>query len=160
MKNLNLFFIIITLMITTIGMAQKQADVLEQHVHILAADSLEGRGLGTKGKEKAVDYIVEQFQEAGIQPLLVDFRHDFAFMENLIRVKATNIVGFIEGTDTKLKNEFILLGAHYDHLGYRQHKKGRTIYNGADDNASGVATIIEVARFLKENQSQLKRSVA
>ena len=54
-----------------------------------------------------------------------------------------------------MKNEYIVIGAHYDHLGV---KKGE-IYNGADDNASGVATLIELGKALKKNQSNLKRSV-
>ena len=66
-----------------------------------------------------------------------------------------NIVGVIPGTDPVLKDEYIVIGAHYDHLGVRDGQ----IYNGADDNSSGTATIIEMARILKGRQHQLKRSV-
>ncbi|MBI9062321.1 MAG: M20/M25/M40 family metallo-hydrolase [Marinilabiliaceae bacterium] len=159
MEKLKLFIVITTLVLTTTNKAQNRADVLRQHVHILAADSLEGRGLGTQGKEKAVDYIIQQFEAVGIQPLAEHYRHDFEFMSEAIRVSATNVVGYLEGTDPKLKEEYIVLGAHYDHLGYEERKDGCAIYNGADDNASGVATIIEVARYLKTSQDKLKRSV-
>jgi len=58
-----------------------------------------------------------------------------------------------------MKSEYIVLGAHYDHLGFREGKNGKVIFNGADDNATGVATIIETARYLNAHQSGLKRSV-
>jgi len=160
MKKIKLFLFITSLVLTTSIMAQNRADVLRQHVHILAADSLEGRGLGTEGKEKAVKYVIQQFETVGIEPLAQQYRHDFEFMSGAIRVSATNVAGYLEGTDPNLKDEFIVLGAHYDHMGYKEGKDGRATYNGADDNASGVASIIEVAKYLKANQDQLKRSVA
>ncbi len=75
-----------------------------------------------------------------------------------------NVVGWIEGSDTKLKNEYIVLGAHYDHLGYG--KVGSLyrgdevlIHNGADDNASGTTGLLELAQKFSADPSQLKRSV-
>ena len=65
------------------------------------------------------------------------------------------MVGVIEGSDPELKNEYIVLGAHYDHLGVRNGK----VYNGADDNASGSAALIEVARELFSKRDSLRRSV-
>jgi hypothetical protein len=74
--------------------------------------------------------------------------------------KYKNIIGVLQGNDPVLKDEYIVVGAHYDHLGYKLDKDGDTIvYNGADDNASGVATLIELGRMLKELQPQLQRSV-
>ena len=78
------------------------------------------------------------------------------------RVPSENVVGYIDGSDSKLKDEFIVIGAHYDHLGYgglSSNYKGKKplIHNGADDNASGVAAMLELARILSENPP--KRSV-
>lgn len=78
------------------------------------------------------------------------------------RVPSENVVGYIEGSDSKLKDEFIVIGAHYDHLGYggpSSNYKGKKplIHNGADDNASGVAAMLELARIFSENPP--KRSV-
>jgi hypothetical protein len=71
-----------------------------------------------------------------------------------------NLVGIIEGSHPVLKDEYIVVGAHYDHLGTKTGKDGETvIYNGADDNASGTAASIEIGRKLKEIQSTLARSV-
>jgi len=80
------------------------------------------------------------------------------------RVTAQNVVGFIEGTDPVLKNEYVIVGAHFDHLGMGGEGSGsRTpevlaIHNGADDNASGSAGVIELAQKLSANRSKLKRS--
>ncbi len=80
------------------------------------------------------------------------------------RVTAQNVVGFLEGTDPVLKNEYIIVGAHFDHLGMGGEGSGSrapdvpAIHNGADDNASGTAGVIELAQKLSENHSKLKRS--
>ncbi|PLX00002.1 MAG: hypothetical protein C0591_01945, partial [Marinilabiliales bacterium] len=80
-------------------------------------------------------------------------------------VQTQNVVAIIEGSDSILKNEYIVIGAHYDHLGFGGEGSGsRTpdtlaIHNGADDNASGTAGIIELAEKLSNNRDQLKRSI-
>jgi len=80
------------------------------------------------------------------------------------RVTAQNVVGFLEGTDKVLKNEYVIIGAHFDHLGMGGEGSGsRTpdtvaVHNGADDNASGTAGVIELAQKLSANRSKLKRS--
>ncbi|MCU4163703.1 M20/M25/M40 family metallo-hydrolase [Carboxylicivirga caseinilyticus] len=157
LKRSNLF--LFCALIATPLFAQNQAERLKKHVYTLASDSLEGRGLGTEGKIKAINYIAEQFKEIGLTPLCDDYKHQFIFMENLVRVPATNVVGMLKGNDPELSSEYIVIGAHYDHLGYREKDGEKIIYNGADDNASGVATVIETARYLKQNQSKLKYSV-
>jgi len=159
MKLIRSIVLVTFLSITGNGISQNTVDLLKQHVYTLAADSLKGRGLGTPEKELAVNYIANQFKAVVLTPLGYNYRHDFTFMEGLVRVNATNVAGIIEGNDPELKDEFIVLGAHFDHLGSRDYKNGEVIFNGADDNASGVAAIIEIARQLKAQQSQLKRSV-
>jgi hypothetical protein len=77
--------------------------------------------------------------------------------------KTQNVIAYIEGNDSKLKDEYIIVGAHYDHLGYGGHKSGSRrphideVHNGADDNASGVSIIIELAKSLKKTNN--KRSI-
>ena len=123
---------------------------LEQHIYTLASDSLQGREAGTIYAKMASDYIVKQFEEIGIEPYFGTSIVQ-TFGNNALR----NVVGVIRGNDAALENEYIVVGAHYDHLGFKNGK----IYNGADDNASGVATLIELARKLKDEQASLKRSV-
>ena len=132
--------------------AQTQQERLTRHVYYLAGDSLRGRAAGSEDAAKAAAYIVSQFEEIGIQPYFEE-----GWYQSFERGGTTykNVVGVIPGNDPVLKDEYIIIGAHYDHLGVR----GDQIYNGADDNASGTATIIEMARILKSQQSQLKRSI-
>lgn len=135
---------------------------LKKHVYTLADDKYEGRSIGAKGGFSAADYIVEQFNEIGIKPLGENYHHYFAFrLQQAITAEGNNIIGFIEGTHPELKKEFIVIGAHYDHVGYYYKKKSKDkiIYNGADDNASGVAAIIELAREFANNQSEIDRSI-
>ncbi|MCA5004308.1 M20/M25/M40 family metallo-hydrolase [Sphingobacterium bovistauri] len=130
-------------------------DSLSKHVHFLASEELQGRALGTEGKDKATTYIVNQFERIGLIPYKNNYLQHFDLNFKLAWVKAKNIIGFVEGIDPELKNEFIVLGAHYDHLGPKKDKS--TFYPGADDNASGVATIIELARYFQQHKP--KRSI-
>ena len=125
---------------------------LEKHLYYLASDSLHGREAGSEDGVKARAYILEQWNEIGLEPFLAE-GFEMPFTKNGLNM--ANLVGIIPGNDSELKNEYILLGAHFDHIGY----KNGQICNGADDNASGSTALIEIARMLKENQSQLKRSV-
>ena len=125
---------------------------LENHLYYLASDSLHGREAGTQDAAKARAYILEQWKEIGIEPF---FTEGFEVPFRRSGLDMANLVGIIPGTDPELKDEYILLGAHFDHIGY---KKGE-VCNGADDNASGSTALIEIARLLKQNQSGLKRSV-
>ena len=124
---------------------------LEQHVFTLAADSLQGRKAGTIYARKAADYIVRQWEEIGIEPFF-----DTTFLQVFGNGIFQNVVGIIRGNDSILKKQYIVIGAHFDHLGVRDDGQ---IYSGADDNASGVATLIELGRKLHDNQSNLKRSI-
>jgi acetylornithine deacetylase/succinyl-diaminopimelate desuccinylase-like protein len=123
---------------------------LEQHVYTLASDEMGGRGSGTKYARMAAEYIIDQWEEVGIEPFF-----DNSYIQSFWNNKFQNLVAIIPGNDPLLKNEYIIIGAHYDHVGTIFGK----IYNGADDNASGVASLIEVGRELKFNQSHLKRSI-
>ena len=132
--------------------AQTQQERLTRHVYTLANDSLRGRKAGSEDAAKAAAYIVEQFEEIGIQPYFEEgWYQPFARNNNTYK----NVIGIIPGNDPVLRDEYIIIGAHYDHLGVRDEQ----VYNGADDNASGTATIIEMARILKSRQNDLKRSV-
>jgi hypothetical protein len=127
---------------------------LKQHVYTLAADSLLGRKAGSEETKKAAAYIVEQWEEIGLAPLEGN-SYDRPFQFD----RYHNLVAIIEGNDPLLKDEYIIIGAHYDHLGTGEKNGETVIYNGADDNASGVATVIELGRQLMAIQPTLRRSV-
>ncbi|MCX6631389.1 MAG: M20/M25/M40 family metallo-hydrolase [Candidatus Solibacter sp.] len=74
-------------------------------------------------------------------------------------VEAPNVVGMLPGSDPKLKDEYVVMSAHLDHMGVGRAINGDTVYNGAMDDASGIASILEIARIMKESGAQPKRSI-
>ena len=155
MKRVLLFTLLLLPFIPNAYSQETLVDRLKKHVYPLAADSLMGRKAGSESSQKAADYIITQWQEIGITPWNGVSYHK-PFMGN----RYSNLIGIIKGNHPVLKDEYIVVGAHYDHLGTKKGKNGETIiYNGADDNASGTATLIEISRILKDIQSTLSRSV-
>lgn len=126
-------------------------DRLSAHVYTLADDSMKGREAGSEDAARAREYIVNQFSQMGLAPFRGD-SYEIGFSR--YGVGYSDVVGVIKGNE--LADEYIVVGAHYDHIGV--NAKGET-YNGADDNASGTAAIIEIARELISMQKDLKRSV-
>jgi len=122
-------------------------------VKYLASEELKGRGLGTPEIDQAAEYIAQKFKEAGLKPIDDDFYQKFTHIfKDKGELDLTNVIGVIPGTDPKLKNEPVVVTAHYDHLGFgwpdvRVGNEGK-IHYGADDNASGVAILIELAHSM------------
>lgn len=139
--------------------AQQQAltDSLKKHLTFLASDSMMGRSPGSPQMKKAAQYIASAFKNAGIEAINGNYYQPFTFYRNMT-LYGTNVIGVIESNNPEYKNEYIVLGAHYDHIGAKINND-TMIYNGADDNASGVAGIIEAGRMLAANRHLLKRSV-
>jgi hypothetical protein len=132
---------------------QTTRELLTEHVYTLAADSLEGRQSGTEGGRKAAEYVAARFAEAGLAALdSAGYLRPFTTRSR----PCYNVVGVLRGSDSALRDEWIVLGAHLDHLG--KNEKG-DIFNGADDNASGTAVMIETARNLVARRGELRRSV-
>ncbi|MEN8155931.1 MAG: M28 family peptidase [Bacteroidota bacterium] len=132
---------------------------LKEHVYILASDSLLGRGFGTPQGLQVAKYIAEQFEQAGIEPVGTSYLHPFNYRKGILNIPGNNVVGVIRGTDPELQDEYILLGAHYDHLGWKIVSGDTIVYNGADDNATGSSSIIEIGRNLVAGKASLGRSV-
>ncbi|MBQ7639381.1 MAG: M28 family peptidase [Bacteroidales bacterium] len=125
---------------------ERLADTLLQRqvIAYLADDACKGRASGTEGCAMAADYIVRQFREAGLNPRSWVYTQSFRYRDS---ITLRNVVGVLNATEPS--DEYILITAHYDHLG----QLGGTIYNGADDNASGVAALISLARMFKALQN-------
>ncbi len=160
MKRFTLLF---CLFLVPIGFLAAQDSLvisnLQKHVEILASDSFEGRGFRCASKELTIDYIENEFKNAGFLPLNSSYRHKFMDFEPYTATEGINLAAVIEGTDSVLKNEYIVIGAHFDHLGWKIKDSVKIVYHGADDNASGVATLIETGKMLLQNRDSLKRSV-
>jgi len=93
------------------------------------------------------------------KPVALDVQGSMAIKNTLRTIDSKNLVAKIEGSDPQLKNEYVVYSAHWDHLGVGEPVNGDKIYNGALDNASGVATVLEIARAYKKVDPQPKRSV-
>ena len=120
----------------------------------LASNELRGRETGTEGIEKAAVYIENRFKEAGIKPYYETYRDSF----EVRGLNGYNVVGFLEGNDPVLKKEFVILGAHYDHVGLEKAVNGDSIANGANDNAAGTIAVIELAKHFAGEKNN-KRSM-
>lgn len=135
---------------------------ISRHVHYLASDQMKGRGTGSKENRKAAKYIARNFKKLGLAPKGTDgyFQYFTGKVKKVIVPdslrKAANVIGFLDNN----AKYTIVVGAHYDHLGMGQQGSSKAekpegqIHNGADDNASGVAGLLELARYYSQNGTQ------
>ncbi len=129
---------------------------LLRHLEYLSSDALEGRKPLSKGSSMAQKYILTELTSLNlVEPLYPDFIQKFSFEDRRSKkmvVDASNIVVFIPGTSSK---KVIVVTAHYDHVGIgRADAAGDSIYNGADDNASGTAALLVLAEYFSKNRPQ------
>jgi len=131
---------------------------LKRHIDFLASDTLQGREAGMQGNYAAGAYIVDQLRKSKVSPIAIGEDYFHYFHPNF-----RNILAVIPGSDAKLKNEFILVGGHYDHVGFGNRTNSRgpfgVVHNGADDNASGTAGVLEIAQSLAQLTTKPKRSI-
>lgn len=118
---------------------------LLERVKVLSSDKFEGRRTGEKGNDSARAYIIEQFKSLGVSGYNGKYEQPFTFTARNKEYKGINVLTEIKGTESPEK--YIVISAHYDHLGVRDGK----IYNGADDDASGVSALISFAEYLVKN---------
>lgn len=131
----------------------KQNDVSD-FLKYLSSDELEGRETGTKGIEKAAVFLEDFLKKNNVKPYFSSYRDTLTNFKS----PAFNIVGVLEGTDPVLKKEFVVLSAHYDHIGLEKNKQDDMINNGANDDASGVTAVAEMAKYFSETKAN-KRSI-
>jgi hypothetical protein len=153
--------------------------LIGRDVRYLASDALEGRRTGTAGNDSAAAWIARRFSALGLEMVVTDpaacgrgngsasacapsFEQPFiarpaaaAHAGMAATLPSRNVVGLIRGRDPKLRGQYVVIGAHFDHLGRSTFgaldpDKGDQIRNGADDNASGTATVLELARLLRK----------
>ncbi|MDR2119142.1 MAG: M20/M25/M40 family metallo-hydrolase [Tannerellaceae bacterium] len=164
--------------------AQQHAEAIdsrtvEAHLSFLASDALEGRRAGKQGGRVAAEYIRATLKEYGVKAFYDTYFQPFeAFspprekeieyqvhpdsvakyrqLPAYRKLSLQNVVGYIEG---EKKDEYILIGAHYDHLGIDEELTGDRIYNGADDNASSLAALLQLAKVFAGQEAKPKRSI-
>ena len=145
-----------------------EASYLSEIVNYLASDELKGRETGTDGIKMAANYIAEEFKEIGIKPYYSNQTGNNVFQSYYDNFEVAsrdgslqngyNVVGFLEGNDKTLKDEYLILGAHYDHIGEISAVNGDVIANGANDNAVGSSAVLAMAKYFAETKSN-KRSI-
>ncbi len=132
----------------------------------VAGDTMEGRGIGTRGFERATRWVETRLKKIGVLPIYAQsYRQYFSVPKKIVErrthfandapdtLTTWNVIGLIPGTDSLLKDEIIVLTAHLDHIGRTED----SIYYGANDNASGIAAMLNAAAFIAQNP--LKRSL-
>lgn len=143
-----------TLFLSKPAIAQEKFDTgqLVNDLRFLSLDSLQGRKTGSPGNRIAQDYILHRFEENKLLKFGEGYKHTFGFInvkeDNKHYDDAANIFGYLIGKSQPEK--FIVVSAHYDHLGV----KNGMIYNGADDNASGVTAVLAASRYFKQHQPE------
>jgi hypothetical protein len=162
MRFLVSFLFILQISVPSFAQVVSQEN-LKRHITFLASDKLQGRGTGTKQEKKAADYIARSFKRSGLRPRGdgATFFHHFGFRRSSDphggemgpQVYSQNVAGYLDNG----REYTIVIGGHYDHLGLghdhnslEANSEGK-IHNGADDNASGTAGVMELARVFAEN---------
>jgi hypothetical protein len=150
------------------------ADSLRGNLSFLASDLLEGRATPSRGLDLAAEYIAAQFRRAGLEPAGDDGYFQTVTLADLgprgtqlaralgiddpSSVKVRNVAGILRGSDPELRDTYVMLSAHYDHLGVATTGDDK-IYNGANDDGSGSSSVIEVAGALAALPMHPKRSI-
>lgn len=164
----NILFLIFLSTLFSCQQESMDESKLKKDVTFLADDSLEGRQTGTEGEKKAAKYIADRFKDLGLSSKGTDgFYQEFSFLPKTQphgevqftknedgTITGKNVLGFI---DNKAKNT-VIIGAHFDHLGYGGEgslfrDSIKAVHNGADDNASGTAVMLDLARKLKKKNT-------
>lgn len=171
MSNKFLVTLLLSLVVS-LSQAQSPADIqsIKQHITYLASDKLSGRAPGTKGEKLAQKYIIAAFKKSGLSPMgskgylqpftyhLTKNPHDTVEDKSGKEYNGSNVIGYLDNGQPYT----IVIGAHYDHLGddgrgssLDPNPKGK-IHHGADDNASGVAGVLELAKYYAGNKKKEK----
>ena len=169
--------LLVLLLLSAVGLSQTKTQVCKRciaaHEHFLASDALQGRGSATANELIAAEYIASELEQYGIKPgagtgyiqtvqadveltklpldrMPAQLSRGFKNAVQNGKLTTRNVIGVLPGSDPKLKKQVILLSAHMDHMGVvpEEALNGDSIFNGADDDASGVAAVLELARSL------------
>jgi len=143
-KNIQLVVILLFVSFVSNGQSFDETQLLER-LKIMSSDTFEGRRTGEKGGLLAREYIIKTFKDLGAPSFGSKYEHKFTFEARGKEYQAANILAQFKGTE--FPDKYIVVSAHYDHLGIQN---GQT-YNGADDDASGVAALFSFAEYLTKN---------
>lgn len=132
---------------------------LKKNLYFLASDKLEGRLAGSESEKKSAQFLYKNLKSYGLKSEIIPFEYTIRLDKNsevLTKIFSRNVVGYLDNG----AKQTIIIGAHYDHLGYNEHHNSTMpeatgqIHNGADDNASGVSAVLELARIFSQNKTK------
>ena len=160
------------------GLSTITEETAKAHVGFLASDELEGRKAGANGSRVARQYIISMLRQYGIKPLGSSYAQPFeacsmewqkkkkytVHPDSIAKLKQgthrtlhlANVLAMIPGQDT---SRYVVVGTHFDHIGSDPELEGDQIYNGADDNASGVSAALQIAKAFAESGAKPRRNV-
>jgi Zn-dependent M28 family amino/carboxypeptidase len=149
MKKLRLLFPVLIFLLVSCSPNQEEVnfntDQLIEDLRFISSDETEGRRTGTEGNRIAREYVVTRFDEAGAEPFMNSFLHEFDFTNREgEEITGINVIGQISGKSDSV----IVITAHYDHIG----KQDSLIFNGADDDASGTSALIAYIDYFSQEQ--------
>jgi bacterial leucyl aminopeptidase len=161
------FILILTILSTTDICAQEKKNLivtapeLKEWITYLASDEMKGRANGSPEMKTAAYWIAGKFRENSVKPIIQDsdFIQDYTFTSRQQTIAERNVIGIIEGSDPSLKDQYIVLSAHFDHIGIRHGLKPDSINNGADDNAAGICTILGIAKTISLSKLKPGRTI-
>ncbi len=135
-------------------------DMLRQHISVMADDSMLGRATPSRELDETAAYIAAHFERLGLRPLGSDGSFIQSYpLPTQRNNQAPNVVGLLEGSDPALRSEYVVFSAHMDHVGVGAPVNGDSIYNGADDNASGTAAVMALAEAFARAKERPRRSI-
>ncbi len=165
MRTVAIILFAVLFQITTAQTSMSEQSVspedLKSWVSYLSSNNMKGRLNGSPEMVEAASWISTKFKEFGIKPLegQDSYLYEYTLKGRSASFPERDVVGIIEGTDPELKDEYILITAHFDHIGIRKAVEGDSIYNGADDNAAGTSTLLGVAKAISDLKLKNGRSI-
>ncbi len=154
-----------------VGAASITAEDMYARIGFFASEALQGRDTWSPGLEAAAAYIESEYRRFGLEPAGDDGtyfqRYPFTPRRSAAQQSGAvvaesypaNVAGILRGSDPELRDEYVVLTAHYDHVGIRRPVDGDSVYNGADDNASGSAGVLEIAEAFATLGERPRRSI-
>jgi hypothetical protein len=168
MRTSRLFIVFVALIFTFCGFTGffgnpvvVKPGELKNWIDYLSSDEMRGRANGSPEMKKAASWLSERFKEFGLQPVLPDgeYIQNYTAIARQRTVNERNVIGMIKGADPLLKDQYIILSAHFDHIGIRRGNDADSINNGADDNAAGTCTLLGIAKTIKDSGFKPGRTI-
>lgn len=162
MTRLEVIFLALSIFIAT-SVSSAQNSRMQEHIDFITDPALLGRKAGSEGERAVADYVYKRMKEYGLEMFTGPDGQDFSIVRGQDTVRSRNIVGLVNGSDSLLTGRYIVVGANMDHLGVNvltvDGRPVQQIFPGANNNASGLACLLELADMVQRTSFLFRRSV-